>query len=197
MKKQIIALLGAPCSGKGTQGKFIKEYMKCISAGEILRQTYSIGTPEREILDRGELIDINKVNGIMLQYIKDNDFNIVLDGYPRSIEQASFLLNVQKDHNVDLKIIVLQVKDSNILMSRMKERTYCKQCGDTFNQNTLCCNIQVIKRSDDNKLTFNSRLNVYNKDINKILSLFNNVHIVDAIGNIEHISNEIKNIIKA
>lgn len=195
MKQKIIVLLGAPCSGKGTQGQFINQYMECISAGEILRKTYPKGTKEREELDAGKLIEVNKVNGIMLEYIKNNNFNVVLDGYPRSIDQAKFLLSVEEKYGVSVHAIVLNSNDSCVLVNRMEKRTYCESCGNTFDKLINCCNIVTVRRSDDNLKTFTQRLKVYDENIEDILKLFKNKYLLNAYDTVDNLAQQVKKII--
>ena len=195
--KKIVLLLGAPCSGKGTQGQRISKYIECISAGEILRKRYPRGTPEREELDDGKLIDIDKVNGIMLEYIKAHDFRVVLDGYPRSVDQARFIRSVGEEYGVTIEVIVLNAADTRGLEERMHKRTYCEDCGDTFDEMLECCDRITIKRSDDNKVTFGKRLRVYEENIDDVLSMFDNKHILNAYDEIESLALKIKYIINS
>ena len=195
--KKIILLLGAPCSGKGTQGQRISKYIECISAGEILRKKYPNGTPEREELDAGKLIDVDKVNGIMLEYIKSHDFRVVLDGYPRSVDQARFIHSVGKEYGVKIEVIILNASDTSGLEERMHRRTYCDMCGDTFDESIECCDKITIKRSDDNPVTFSKRLKVYEENIDDVLTLFENKHILNAYEGIESLALKIKFIINS
>ncbi len=195
--KKIVLLLGAPCSGKGTQGQRISKYIECISAGEILRQKYSKGTPERQELDAGKLIDVDKVNGIMLEYIKDHNFRVVLDGYPRSVDQARFIHSVGKEYGVNIEVIVLNASDNRGLEERMYKRTYCEDCGDTFDSTVECCDRVTVKRSDDNLVTFCKRIKVYEENIDDVLSMFDNKHILNAYDDIESLALKIRYIINS
>lgn len=184
-----IFLLGAPCSGKGTQCRILDYSSK--SAGEILRQSYPIGTEERRKLDNGELVSIDIINGLMGKVIEQHNFNIIIDGYPRTLEQARFIANFLK--NREMKIILLDVKDKDVLINRMYKRKYCTLCERTFDRQSICCGIETITRLDDNLNTFEKRLKIYQDNIEIILQEMNcSPIIIDASSSIENVNRKIK-----
>jgi adenylate kinase len=124
-----IILIGPPCSGKGTQSKLLAKYydIKHISTGDLLRAEMAaetdIGKSISERMNSGQYIDDETVMQIAfsnLSYARGNIF----DGFPRTVEQAERLtevLNMEFQRNSKPIVIVLEVKDSN-LIKRVQER---------------------------------------------------------------------------
>lgn len=182
MNDGIVILLGGPCSGKGTQSRKLSEKgLKHISAGELLRIKYPIGTEIRERLDKGLLVSVDLMNKVMEEEMEKYNFEgILLDGYPRTLEQAKFLSSL-KDRAKIKAIIVLEVKEED-LFQRMLGRKICSKCEGTFRNNHCeCCDKQLVRRKDDNPDSFKIRYDTYKKDINNILlQLTGPVFFIDA-----------------
>ena len=162
----MVILLGPPGAGKGTNGKKLaqKYNLKHISAGDILREQYPIGTPERNIIDSGGLLDPILIGNTIRQYIINNQYNVILDGFPRVYEQLLQIIDLPIKH-----IFILEINNEDVLLNRILNRTQCSKCNNIFNTNVICCDINTYRRSDDVKDIFINRLNTYNKNITKIL----------------------------
>lgn len=182
-----IIILGAPCSGKGTISKILSEKINFIhlSIGEALRKKYEIGHAYRTHIDAGNMISNDIVQDILLDY---ENKNIVLDGFPRTINQIDLLKNVK--YNIKA-VIVLNV-NKNILIQRMNQRLQCNLCGLTMHTNT--CNGQITKRIDDTIEIYERRYNTYIKEIDNIVACMKNLYKIITINNNEN--EKIENIVQ-
>src|ERR1700757_3494995 len=162
-----IVLLGPPGAGKGTQAKLIAEHygIPHISTGEILRDNVSrrteLGRKAKEVIERGDLVSDDLVNGMVAERIKqpDSDRGFVLDGFPRTVAQAEWLdreLAAQKDRK---PTVVVDVDVSyNQLLQRLTGRRTCPVDGKIYNiylqppkKEGVCdvCGSPLVQRKDD------------------------------------------------
>lgn len=167
-----IILLGGPGSGKGTQAKMMIEEYKIpqISAGDILRenvkQETKLGKKAKEFIDQGDLVPdelvINMINKRLEKEDCKNGF--ILDGFPRTINQAEALNKIQK---ID-KVIELKVSD-DVIVKRLSSRRQCKKCGAIYGidvppkKKGVCdkCGGELYQREDDKEEAIRNRLKVY------------------------------------
>lgn len=169
-----IVLLGAPGAGKGTQGEFISEYLSIptISTGNIIREALKSGTElglkAKSYINSGELVPDEIVIEIIKERLADGDCKngFILDGFPRTIEQAVALgeMGIIID-----KVLDFDVSD-NVIMKRMSGRRVCSSCGSSYHMENnkpkeagLCdkCKGTLIQREDDQPETVKKRLMVY------------------------------------
>ncbi len=163
-------ILGPPCSGKGTQAFLLCETtgLTHLSAGTLLRQKFSPGSEIRKKLNLGQLVATDLVNHIMKEEMQKHDFNVLIDGYPRSVEQAHFLSHIGK--KID-KIFILSVSKIE-LEKRAAKRSFCFSCDKTYREPQICCGIMTTKRDDDTNFeVFNKRLDVFYEKIDRILTI--------------------------
>lgn len=173
----IIVLMGAPGSGKGTISTFLssKHNFSHISTGDLIRNEIKSGgdlaRKINEITLEGRLVPDEIINEILrknvLEKIKQNK-SIVLDGYPRNIDQAKFLEGVAKvDYVVNITV------DLDIITKRIIGRRTCSKCNQIYNiyfskptVDNICDNDGTIlsQRVDDNEETIKNRINVYKKN---------------------------------
>ncbi len=186
-----ILMLGPPGSGKGSQSKFIGKFFDivCISVGELLRKEVfkntSIGQKIENKLANGLLVD-NKIIFCLLKKKFKRFENILLDGYPRTIDQALFLDSMNFKFNYVIKLIVKK----NILIKRVKYRLINNYISKSY---SILYDLPKIKykddetgarifaRLDDKYLVFNTRLSKYEEQIQLILNFFikKNVRIIE------------------
>ena len=177
--KKVIILLGAPNSGKGTFARKIaeKHSLPQISTGDILRNEVKIssklGLEAKKYMDSGELVPDSLILKIFQKRITQEDCQkgFILDGFPRTINQAKELDKVlEKEKNIVLKIINLDV-EKDILFQRSANRYTCADCSKTFSikegynpENSKCdCGGKLIKRADDTPEVLANRLISYEK----------------------------------
>ena len=180
----IILMLGPPGSGKGTQSDFLVKYQNFVhvSIGEVLRgeieKSTLLGLRVKNIIDAGNLVDDDTINELATIKLNDFDFNnnnIVVDGYPRSLIQAQYILHFLNKHN--LLIINFNI-DENEIVDRLSSRVQCNKCQKITNYDiasavsfmcTECGSMNFIRRKDDDKDTIITRLNNYYKVNNQII----------------------------
>lgn len=182
MKRLIF--MGPPGAGKGTQAKIAcdKYGIPQISTGDILRNAIKNGTglglKAKAFMDKGDLVPDEIVIGVIKDRIKESDCKngFLLDGFPRTIEQAKALDTLLKDMGMKIDAVVnLAVPDSE-LVARLLDRA--KKEG----------------RADDNEETIKNRLVNYNNKTFPLLDYYKNQKIlleIDGVGKLEEITKKV------
>ncbi len=202
-----IIFLGAPGSGKGTQASRLSEYLKIphVDTGSILRAAVSEGTElgktAKSFMDNGQLVPSEIVIAMIKERLLKNDCQngFILDGFPRSIEQArgldEILSEIAKDINYVLNIDVSE----SVLIDRMAFRRICKGCGEKFNlkftppaNETVCdrCGGELYQRSDDSEENAVRRIATYKSETEPLINYYkerNLLHNIDGNNPIEKI----------
>jgi len=183
-----ILILGAPGSGKGTQGKILAERLGLpkITTGDLIRAAMKDGTPvgleAKKFYDEGKLVP----DSVVLNLIKDQldlpdaKTGAILDGFPRTAAQAELVDRTLGQRGQRLNHILLMDVTEEELVRRMSARA------------------RVEGRSDDSPEAIATRLQVYQRDTAPLIAHYAQrgiVHRVPGTGTVEHISEEIKRII--
>lgn len=175
-----IILLGAPASGKGTlTGNIKKEFSAAhISTGDMLRDNISRGTElgmkAKEYMDGGKLVPDELIIGLAKDRLMQDDCkeNFILDGFPRTINQADALASMLDELGISLDGVININVPRDVLVSRITGRRVCPKCGASYHIETMkskvegiCdeCGSNLIHRDDDNEEVFGKRLNEYNE----------------------------------
>ena len=207
-----IVLLGAPGSGKGTQAKILKDEKNIphISTGDMLREAVAAGTrfgqKAKEIMDAGNLVSDDVMLGIIAERLAKPDAadGFILDGFPRTQQQAMDLDELLDQLGVPLDAAVLMDVDFDILMKRLTGRRTCSKTGKLLNvyfssQEELdeCTNAggELIQREDDNEETIGNRLDVYRENTEPVVEFYrkrDRLTTVDADGGIEEVYERLK-----
>lgn len=133
-----IILLGNVGVGKGTQGKLIMEKYNIpyFATGDIFRENIQKNTPLgikiKEIVSQGKLVSDELVNEIVFDKI-DNLDNFILDGYPRTLNQALALENFIKNKNKDLDLVIYIDVPEEVIVKRVTGRRICPRCRKVYN----------------------------------------------------------------
>ncbi len=184
-----IVLLGAPGSGKGTQGKLLsaKHNIPQISTGDLLRAAVSAGTwlgkQAKAAMDAGQLVSDEIVLGIIGERLAEPDAvrGFILDGFPRNIPQADALDQLLERLNAPLQAVLLINVEAEVLIERLTGRRTCESCGQMYNIYTSpsrlddrCdkCGGNLRHRADDNEETITNRLRVYDQQTAPLISYF-------------------------
>ena len=206
-----IVLLGAPGSGKGTQGKLLasKHKIPQISTGDLLRAAVSAGTglgrQAKAAMDAGQLVSDDIVLGIIGERIVEPDARkgFILDGFPRNIPQAEALDRMLEEKGTPLQAALLIDVDVEVLIERLTGRRTCESCGTTYNVYTSpsrlddrCdkCGGNLRHRADDNEETISNRLRVYDQQTSPLISYYrtqDKLRTVNGEGGIDDIAAEI------
>jgi len=187
-----IVLLGPPGCGKGTQSKLLVERNNFLqlSTGDLLREETSnresrYGEEINRIMKNGDLVPDKIVIDLIIEKITNfSDQNLIFDGFPRNINQASVLDQSLDSISVNLDHAILIDVDFGILEERIKNRV-----KENNNQQ---------QRQDDNLETLLKRIEVYKKDTFPIIEYYKKKGIlktIDGMKSIDEVSNEILNII--
>lgn len=166
-----IVILGPPGSGKGTQTERLCAELGFtkISTGDLLREAVRAGTPlgvkAKGFMDAGKLTPNDLVMDLIRDKLKNIKGGVILDGFPRNLEQAEMLEKIAKiDMAIDLEV------NEDKLVKRLTLRRTCKSCNAVyhleFNPPKVegrCdkCGGELFQRSDDTEKTVRERLRVY------------------------------------
>jgi adenylate kinase len=180
MRQPKILLLGPPGAGKGTQSSnIVAEYgVDHVTTGDALRANKDMetdhGTP-RTYMEAGELVPDPVVNEIVKAAIEDAD-GFVLDGYPRTIDQAEYI-----DDITDLDLVALLEVAREELVDRLTGRRICEECGTNYHvefqppeEAGVCdeCGGDLIQRDDDTEETVRERLDVFEENTQPVIQYY-------------------------
>ncbi len=212
----IFILLGPPGAGKGTYSqKLIKKFnIPQISTGDILREAVKgkteLGMKAKDYMDKGLLVPDDVIIGIVEDRIKEPDCKngFLLDGFPRTVEQADALEYILNKNKLKLEAVININVKNEILFKRLTGRRLCKKCGANFNIYTLpsqkegiCdrCGGELYQRDDDKPETIEKRLLVYTKQTAPLIEYYNKRNILKEIeaseGTIDDIVKKIEDIL--
>lgn len=176
-----IILLGAPGSGKGTLAKRLSEYYNIpqISTGDMFRacvkEESELGKKVKSILESGALVpDEVTIEIVRERLLKDDCKNgFILDGFPRTVNQAKALENISQ---IDKAVLV--ELDNNIIIERLSSRRTCPGCGEIYSlnnlENEICpkCGSTLYQRDDDKPDTIKHRLEVYEQNTAPLINFY-------------------------
>ncbi|RLG62797.1 adenylate kinase [archaeon] len=201
-----IVILGPPGVGKGTQAVRLAQMGWIhISTGDILRESIekgdTLGNKVAEYVHRGELVPNHLIVEVLKQKLQeiDRNSNIVLDGFPRNVEQAKALEGLIK---VD-KVLYLKCSDEQII-KRLTARRICPRCGEVYNiitrppsDNMRCdkCGSSLIQREDDREDVIRKRLDVYHRETAPLVEYYRRnglLEEIDATGTIDEVFAQIR-----
>ncbi len=184
-----LVLLGPPGVGKGTQASsIVKKYdIPHISTGDIFRENIKNGTAlgitAKEYMDKGLLVPDELVVSIVKDRLSKDDCKegFLLDGFPRTVEQAEALDSELSQMGIKLDKVVNIDADEDILIERVTGRRICKTCGATYHINNMppkvegICDIDqgtLYQRDDDKVETVKTRIQVYLKQTQPLIKYY-------------------------
>jgi adenylate kinase len=197
---QALVLFGPPGSGKGTQAKMLKERLGVphISTGDMLREHIrtgnSVGKEAAALMKVGSLAPDDIVNHLVADRLADPDCarGFILDGYPRTRQQAETLDRWLEARGIEEQVVHLVV-DYAIIIKRITGRRQCPGCGSLYNLNSrppksdgLCDRdgAELMVREDDREDVVRERLAAYERQTRPLLDYFRQVgrrlHEIDA-----------------
>ncbi len=219
MKKELI-FLGPPACGKGTQTNKLAEYLKFphVDTGSLLRNEIKnnteAGIEAKKFIDKGQLVPVDLVARIIKNRLAQDDCKdgYILDGYPRSVEQADKLDIINKEINsnnndVDFRAIYFDI-DTKVLVERIVNRRSCPVCGEIYNlefkppkKEGICDNdgAALVQRKDDTREVAESRFETYFHETAPLIDYYKNKGVlktIDANGTIDEVWERLLDVIK-
>lgn len=209
MRKQMI-FLGPPACGKGTQTNKLAEYLGLphVDTGSLLRAEIQSGSSNgiiaKSFIDKGNLVPVELVGSIIKDRLSQADCKngYILDGYPRSVEQADMLEQINKDINgsdeSDFRAIYFDL-DQDVLISRIVNRRSCPVCGEIYNikfkppkVEGKCdkCGAELVQRKDDNEETAKARFETYFRETAPLIDYYKKrgvLKTINAEGSIDEV----------
>jgi adenylate kinase len=177
-----VVMLGPPGAGKGTQSeRFARTHgLPKIATGDILREAVKAGTPMGQAagraMDAGELVGDDVMIGIVGDRLKrpDTKAGFVLDGFPRTVPQATALDEVMDGRGPLVVIDIVVPQD--VLLRRLAARRICATCGVNapVDWTTSCgkCGGELVHRTDDSDGIVAERLRVYHRQTKPIVEFY-------------------------
>lgn len=181
--------MGLPGAGKGTQAEQIVEKYNIphISTGDMFRAAMKnnteLGKKAKSFMDNGDLVPDEVTNGIVRERLAEDDAKngFLLDGFPRTVEQAAELENILSDLGTELDAVINIEVGKDVLMKRLTGRWICRTCGKTYHEIynppkvAGKCDLdggELYQREDDKKETVENRLNVNMKQTKPLLDFY-------------------------
>lgn len=196
--KSVIVLLGPPGSGKGTQGELLSEKLGYtrLSTGDMLREAVRNGTElgkqAKSYMDSGALVPNELIINLMKEKIAQAEGGVILDGFPRTVEQADAL---DQQLKVDLALN-LDVPDDE-LINRLTKRRSCPDCNAVYHliynppkTEGVCdkCGGKLYQRDDDKEETVRNRLKVYRENTMPLIGYYGDKGVLVTIQGVGDIS---------
>lgn len=177
-----LIFLGPPGAGKGTQAAGVSAHLRIphISTGDMFRAAIANETPTgleaKRYIDLGQLVPDSVVIDMVRERLSESDCagGYLLDGFPRTVEQAEALDRIcAPDAVVDI-----DVPDERLL-ARLTGRRVCRKCSGTFHITKLAdqnvcpvCGVEVYQRDDDKPATISNRLKVYHEQTAPLIGYY-------------------------
>jgi len=168
--------LGSPGAGKGTQADRMAERfgLEHASTGDIFRRAIAEGTPlgekVQQYLDAGKLVPDELTSRVVEEMVVAGEDDYILDGYPRTIQQARDLETMLDKRGQSLDIVVYFELSDQMAMERLTGRLVCSKCGANYHrkfmppeQDGICdeCGGKLKVRSDSSEEVVRERLKQY------------------------------------
>lgn len=218
MKTELI-FLGPPACGKGTQTTKLAEYMGLphVDTGSLLRAEISAqseaGIEAKKFIDKGNLVPVELVSRIIKNRLsqKDCENGYILDGFPRSLEQAEQLTKMNSEINGDTPVNFVAVYfdiNTDILVERIVNRRSCSKCGEIYNLafkapkvDGVCdkCGSELTQRKDDTREIAQSRFDTYNHETAPLIDYYSKQGVlksIDANGTIDQVWERLLKVVK-
>ncbi len=209
-----LLIMGPPGAGKGTQAeRLVKEVdITHISTGDMFRAAIKEGTDmgkkAKEFMDQGALVPDEVVVGMVKERLSkpDCEKGFLLDGFPRTLEQAKSLDETLKDLNIKIDGVINIAVPRERLMARLTGRRICKDCGASFHvmfnkpkEEGKCdaCGGELYQRSDDNEEAVGKRLDVYEQQTQPLIDYYTNQGLLLEINGDQDINKVLDDVLAA
>lgn len=210
-----LIFLGPPGAGKGTQAERICSTYGIIqlSTGDILRENRKNGTElgklAQSYMDAGELVPDNIIIDMIKVELQKPELRngYLLDGFPRTINQAIALDNLLEEMEQKLDAVLILDVPNDELIKRLTARRTCKSCGKSYHlifnppaKENICdvCGGELFQRDDDKEEPIMNRLKVYENQTKPLINYYTEKSIakyINGVGEIDEIFTRIKDIL--
>ena len=193
-----LIFLGPPGAGKGTFAIMLKDDYKLahISTGEIFRNEIKneteLGKTAKKYVESGGLVPDEIVAAMVSKRLGQSDCKngYILDGFPRTINQAELLKKALAEKNSQIDSVILFNAVDDLLIQRLTARMACPKCGKDFNKlfsppkkQWICddCGVELTQRKDDSLETAKSRLELYKKETAPLIEYYEKENLLSSI----------------
>lgn len=200
-----ILFMGPPGAGKGTQAILIvnKYNLPHISTGDMFRAAMAnqteLGMTAKKFMDEGSLVPDDVTIGIVRERLSEPDCKdgFLLDGFPRTVEQAKALDAIMTEHSKKIEHVINIDVALDALKERLTGRRICKVCGATYHvmfnppkQADVCdkCGGELYQRKDDNAESVENRLSVYTNQTKPLLDYYRKMGNLTSVNGFDEIS---------
>jgi adenylate kinase len=209
----ILVFLGPPGSGKGTQAKRLAEKLKVphIALGDILREEVRLGTDigrrAKELMNEGKLVPDELTIELTRQRIARDDCRrgFILDGFPRSEEQARALDTMLKEKGWRIdQVIYFQISQEEVV-GRLSGRRSCRNCGAVYHLKNIppkvsgrcdMCGGELYLRPDDEASVIRNRFEVYAKQTRPLIEIYQKRRILTELAASKPINETFEDLLK-
>ena len=182
--------MGGPGAGKGTMSaKIVEKYNVChISTGDIFRSEIGnqteLGMMAKSYMDKGLLVPDEVTNQMVKSYLEnleDKKNGFLLDGYPRTIDQAKAFDALREGSDLAIDTVIAMELDFSVLSGRITGRRLCRNCGEIYHmvtkppkQEGVCdnCGGELYQRKDDTEESLKVRLDEYSRQTEPVLDFY-------------------------
>ena len=198
-----IVLLGPPGAGKGTHAKILSERYEIphISTGDLLRSQIqegtSLGKRAKSFIDSGKLVPDDLVVDMVKDRLSKPDAakGFILDGFPRTVEQAKALDEMLAKCKTPLTLVLEFNTSEKVIIDRLSGRRTCSNCNVNYHirnippkREGVCdvCGKPLVQRKDDQPETIQKRLKVYREQTAPLIEFYEKRKVLRAVnGNLE------------
>jgi len=204
--------MGLPGAGKGTQAEQIVDtyHVPHISTGDMFRAAIknetALGLEAKTYMDKGDLVPDEVTNGIVKERLAeaDTENGFLLDGFPRTLNQAQALEEILKDLNKNLDAVVYISVNKDILMQRLTGRIICRSCGATYHKTNKppkvegtcdrCGGHEFYQREDDKPETVENRISVNLELTEPLLDFYKERNVLYTVNGEDDVKDVFKNV---
>jgi len=213
-----IVLMGLPGAGKGTQAEKIVEDFKVvhISTGDMFRAAMAnkteVGLKAKGFIDKGELVPDNVTEAIVEERLAEDDVQkdgYMLDGFPRTLEQANALQTIAMNVNKPIDAVIYIDVKPEVLVDRLSGRYICSNCGATYHKIynptkvegtcDVCGKHEFFQREDDKPEAVKNRLKVNIEKNTPLIDFYDKLNLLHKINGeqeIDEVYNEVKKVLQ-
>ena len=211
-----LVMLGPPGAGKGTQAALLAERLGIahVASGDLFREALKeqteLGLTAKSYMDRGELVPDEVTIAMVRERLQrpDCDGGVILDGFPRTIEQAEALEGLLAEQNKRIDAVLFVDATEDELVRRLSSRWTCRNCQAVYNiisnpphKEGKCdvCGGGLYQRADDAPETVRNRIQVYREQTSPLIDYYRDKELLFTIkseGGIEHVQQKIVEVLQ-